>query len=90
MAKLVALAVLDSAIQSFSRPMFVPTVAVATRHFSDEVMRKSDDNPMHKHPGDFALYELGSFTEEDGRFESLDVPRLVLRADSLVDKAKPA
>lgn len=85
MAKLYACAVYDQALQSFSRPMFVPTVAVSTRHFSDECKRVADDNPLRNHPGDFSLYHVGYFDEDSGRLEALDVPSLVLRADSVVD-----
>ena len=79
MAKLVVCAVRDSAVGAFNRPFFVPSIGVANRSFSDEVNRKSDDNPMYAHPDDFELYELGTFDEEAGVFVQM-YPRCVARA----------
>ena len=62
----IACAVKDSAVQAFNRPFFVPTTAVATRSFTDEVNRNASDNQMFAHPDDFELWEVGRFDDESG------------------------
>lgn len=79
--KLVAVAVRDSAVDAFMRPFFCPSTAFAVRSFSDAV--KEADSPMAKSPGDYALFELGSFEEETGRFENLESPRQLVRAQDV-------
>lgn len=76
--KLVVVSVRDSAVDAFMRPFFVPSTGVAVRSFRDEVSRSESE--MHKHPGDYELFEIGAFDEETGRFENLASPRSLLRA----------
>lgn len=84
--KQMVVAVRDSAADVFGRPYFVPTASMAIRSFSDEVNRESDDNPLYKHPSDFALYEIGSYEEEVGKLISLELPKLLIQADQCVKK----
>nr|QJB20977.1 MAG: nonstructural protein [Microvirus sp.] len=72
-------AVKDSAVGAFNRPFFVPSIAVATRSFVDEVNRASEDNSMNRHPDDYELWSLGTFDDESGLFAAGD-HRLVARA----------
>lgn len=84
MAILFICAVRDAKLDAFSRPMFVPTLGVALRSFTDEVNRKESE--LHKHPEDYAMYHLGTFDEDWGKFESL-VPapkQLALASEVLV------
>lgn len=78
MSVLCVVAVWDSAAQAFGRPLFVPSVGVALRSFTDEVNRKAPDNAMNQHYADFELYELCSFNEEAGEFFD-PVKRMVAR-----------
>lgn len=66
--KLTVVAVYDTAVQAYGRPIFVPAVGVAVRSFNDEVNRKVADNQMNAHPEDFALFHLADFDEETGKF----------------------
>lgn len=80
MTKLVVVCVFDSAIGSFARPVFVPSVGAAVRSFTDEVNRQADENPMYGHPDDFALYKVAIFDDESGKF-SEDITSLVRGKD---------
>lgn len=80
--KLVVCAVKDRAVNAYNRPIFVPTVGVAIRSFNDEANRK--DSEMNNHPEDYDLYELGSWDDETGIYEPVDVPRVVARAQDSV------
>jgi hypothetical protein len=75
--KLVLCSVKDRAADAYGRPMFVPSVGVAIRSFSDEVNRQSDDNQLYNHCDDFDLYELGEFDDNTGTFALHDQPKLL-------------
>lgn len=82
--KQVVVAVRDSAVDAYARPFFVPSTAVAVRSFRDEVNRA--ESPMHAHPGDYELFELGSFDEESGKFENLASVRSLVRGADVKEK----
>lgn len=73
--RLIMCAVRDRAADAYARPMFVPSVGIAIRSFSDEVNRKAEDNQMYNHADDFDLYELGVYDDETAKFEILDTPK---------------
>ncbi len=75
--KLVLCTVKDRAADAYGRPMFVPSVGVAIRSFSDEVNRQDPDNQLFNHPDDFDLYELGEFDDNTGLFALHDAPKLL-------------
>lgn len=78
--KLHAIAVRDTATESFSRPFFVNHPAQAVRSFSDEVNNKESE--LGKHPGDYELWELASWDDVSGAFT--DNPERLARASDLV------
>ena len=84
MARLFAMAVKDRALDAFTAPFFVQAVGQGERMLKDEAMR--EDSQLGKHPEDFDLYLLGTWFDDSGRFESFDVPQLVLRAQDLRPK----
>lgn len=84
MAVLQCCAVMDVAVGAYNRPFFVPSLGLAVRSFEDECCRKAVDNPMFNHPQDFALFHLGQFDEESGRFTNLDNPHRLVDAVSVV------
>lgn len=75
--KMVVLSVRDKAVEAFGRPMFVLARGQGVRSFTDEVNRAAEDNPLHKHPEDYSLWELGTFDDSSGAFELLQEPRKV-------------
>lgn len=75
--KLVLCSVKDRAADAYGRPMFVPSVGVAIRSFSDEVNRKDADNQLFNHPDDFDLYEFGEFDDNTGLFSLHEQPKLL-------------
>lgn len=79
-------AVYDSAAEVYGSPVFVGSVGLAIRSFGDEVNRAAEDNQMHRHPGDFSLYHLGSFDDSTGKFVFPEVPRLLVRGVDVVRK----
>jgi len=69
MRKIIVCSVRDSAAQAFAQPMFFPALGVAQRMFTDEVNRQDPGNNLYKHPGDFELWVIGLYDEDDGQFE---------------------
>lgn len=78
---LIACAVRDSAAAAFMRPFFVPTVGLALRSFQDEVNNK--ESPMHQHPADYELFQVGTFDEDSGKLVALESPRSLIRASEV-------
>lgn len=70
-------AVKDRAADAFGRPLFVPSVGLAIRSFSDEVNRSDPENQMFNHSDDFDLYEIGSFDDNTGIIECHAQPKLL-------------
>jgi len=75
--KLELLAVFDRAAQAYGRPMFLPSLGVGIRSFTDEVNRVDKDNQLFNHPDDFDLFHLGTFDDVTGDFTILELPNLV-------------
>ncbi|AXH75097.1 MAG: nonstructural protein [Microviridae sp.] len=76
--KYLMLAVFDSAIQAYGRPIFAQTNGQAARSFTDEVNRPGEDNQYYKHPEDYELHYIGVFDDATGAVES-NLPSCVLR-----------
>lgn len=77
-------AVKDRAVNAYNRPIYVPTVGVAIRSFTDEVNRK--DSELQNHPEDYDLYEIGQWDDETAIYISLEAPRVITRAQDIVIK----
>lgn len=75
----VVVSIYDKAAQVFSRPVFTQTEGTAIRSFTDEVNRDEPGNDLRKHPDDFDLYILAVFDDGTGRFESEEIPRVLLK-----------
>jgi hypothetical protein len=70
--------VYDRAAETYGRPMFVPSIGVAIRSFTDEVNRNHADNQLFNHPDDFDLYELGEYDDQTSRITSLELPKVLI------------
>jgi hypothetical protein len=70
--------VYDRAAETYARPMFVPSIGVAIRSFTDEVNRNDSNNQLFNHADDFDLYELGEFDDQTSRIFMLDLPKVLI------------
>ena len=75
----VIVSVKDSAAEAFGRPMYLQSIGVAIRSFTDEVNREDKDNQLFNHPDDFDLYELGVFDDSTGMYQIRDNPNVIVR-----------
>lgn len=76
-------AVKDRAADAFGRPLFVASVGVAIRSFSDEVNRQDAENQMFNHSDDFDLYELGVYDDSTGIIECHAQPKQIAMGKSV-------
>lgn len=67
----------DRAAAGYGRPIFVAAIGQAIRSFQDEINRVAPDNEMNRHPGDYDLYHLGTFNDEDAKFNTLEQPKQI-------------
>lgn len=84
MAKLIMFSIRDDVVGAFNRPYCMLSRGQAVRSFQDEVTRPDDNNPMYKHPADYAMYQLGEFDEESGKISLFEVPELIIRGSDCV------
>lgn len=73
-------AIFDVAVGAFNRPMFTRSTGEAVRLFTDETNREAPDNPLYNHPEDYRLFNLGTYSDEDGSFNTPPKPELILDA----------
>jgi len=77
-------AVKDRAVNAYNRPIYVPTVGVAIRSFTDECNKT--DSELNNHPEDYDLYEIGQWDDETAIYTPLEAPRVITRAQDIVIK----
>ena len=82
---LIACSVRDAKSESFGRPFFLVSVGSAIRSFDDEVNREAADNTMYHHAADFALYQLGTFDDQDGSYTAI-TPKLLVQGNEVQRK----
>lgn len=70
-----AVSVYDSKAQVYFTPFFVNAVGAAIRSFGDEANKS--DGPIGKHPGDYQLYEIGSYDDTTGTLKACVPMRLL-------------
>ena len=92
MAIMIVCSVRDVVASTFGRPFYAPNTASARRSLSIQInQRDADPNDvLVSHPGDFELYELGSFDDQSAQFELYPQPQLVVRCGDLVDQVVPS
>ena len=73
----------DRKADIFGRPVFVASMGSLVRELTDVVVSDSQDT-LARHPGDFALYRLGTFDDVKGTFDLLPLPDFVLECASLL------
>lgn len=86
-----AFAVYDSKVLCYGVPFFSPTIPAALRSFSDAC--KDVNTNLNRHPGDYQLYEIGSFDDNTCILAGLLPIKLLASAADFVDKPvvyKPA
>lgn len=79
-------AVNDEKAKAFFNPFVARQKAEAHRSFGDSI--KDPAGNLGKHPGDFALYQLGTFDPVTGEIEGFSKPELVCRGSDFADKIK--
>lgn len=81
--KMIVVSIKDRAADAFGRPACVAAEGVAIRQFQDEVNRASEDNQLYLHPDDFDMYMLGTFDDNTGKFELMEIPKVLALGKSV-------
>lgn len=77
-------AVYDSKAQAFMQPFFSNATGSAIRAFGDA--SNDGKSAFSLHPGDYQLYEIGSYDDLEGRLTSIVPPKLLGCALDFVTK----
>ena len=62
----------DTAAKAYNTPFFMQNHGLATRAFSDQVNSKQE-NQIANHPEQFILFHIGSYDDQTGLFNQLDI-----------------
>lgn len=81
---LIIMSVRDRVADVFGQPFYVVSRGSAIRGFADEINRVDGANQLNKHPDDFDLYELGTFSDGDAVFMLHDKPQQVAIGKDMV------
>ena len=74
----------DKKAETFTAPIATPGIGQLARAIGESVNASEKSETFAKHPGDFQLFEVGSFDETTGRLIPI-VPKFVLDISSLVE-----
>lgn len=85
MAVLQVFSVYDDAVGAFMQPIFLRSQGEAVRALRQTVNGRGE-HVFSQSPKDYALYWLGEFDEDTGKFLQREVPELVVRLTALVEK----
>lgn len=69
----------DTVSTLFAPPFVDVNHGSAIRGFKQVITRDDSNNAVSSHPADYELYVFGSFDDETGRFDILDVPERISR-----------
>jgi len=81
--KLKMFSVFDSKAKAYLPPFLLPETVMAVRAFGDCVM--DSGHAFGKHPEDYTLFQVGSFDQNSGMVERLDVLPVIARGHELKD-----
>jgi len=59
----------DCKSESYGRPFFSDATGAAIRSFSDEANSTSKESTIANHPGDYTLFEIGTYDHQSGVIE---------------------
>lgn len=76
-------AVRDMKAEAFLQPFYSPSVGSALRAYADAVNDKSC--PFNKHPGDYVLFEIGSYDDSTAELESLSPVKMMAAGSDLLN-----
>jgi len=76
------LAVFDEKAEAFAQPFFQNSDVLAVRAFTAAAQDK--ESLLNKFPRDYALYKLGTYDDNLGRFENLDRPQMLVSAQQVL------
>lgn len=79
---LIAFAVFDVKAAAYGNPMFISNAGLAIRGFSDACHDPA--TAMAKHPGDYSLFEIGSYDPNSGILKAVSPPVHVASAASML------
>lgn len=76
--KLRVFSLYDAKAKVFQTPFYMPTLGMALRAFDDLV--NDESTLVNKHPGDFQLYEIAEYDDDNGKHKPTEPLDLVATA----------
>lgn len=82
--KLIVVAVRDAKAAAFMAPAFVQTLGLAVRSFGEQINGR--EPTVSKYPGDFDLYEIGTYDDQTALLDPCIPPKVVVTGLSCVER----
>ncbi len=76
--KLLAFTIYDEKAECFAHPFFVSAIGIATRMLATWVSKT--DSMIGQHPEDFTLYHVGTWNDNEAKFDNLNTPKFIAKA----------
>ena len=67
--------VYDSKVEGYTQPFTAPATGAAIRNFADEANGRREGSPVKEHPGDFTLFEIGTYDDQAGVCEMYEAKK---------------
>lgn len=83
--KLLAFSIRDIKSGIYNPPTYHATPGEAERWFRTHVNRKDGQNNLNLYPEDFSMFQIGSYDDQTGRLESLEMPIHMVEATQLLN-----
>jgi hypothetical protein len=79
----------DTKSETYFQPFYMLNTAMALRQFAD--MANDKESNISKHPEDYTLYHLGSWQDQDAKFETIDKKLIASANENVISftKTKP-
>lgn len=74
----------DQKVETFNTPFYAKTHGEAERNFI--TLTNDSKSTVNTFPQDFDLYYLGQYDDQTGKFEPLDTPHHLVKAEQLLNK----
>lgn len=78
----------DNNARTYGTPFFQPTNVHAVRAMKVEINRQDPGNVMYLFPGEYDLYLVGEFNDQDGKVSGLETPEKLANGSQLKIEVK--
>lgn len=84
MQELKMFSIRDAKAEAYHQPFFKKSIGEAERDFTE--LCRDEKSTLSKFPEDFDLYYLGTYSDQTGKFQTLDTPQHLVKAVNVITR----